>query len=124
VRYDPMKGPKPQKWLSAEEDERLEAVLRYHRGLKIDVGSERMHAVIHTAVETQLAEGHSGASHALLRLLGEGLDRHEAVHAIATVFSKQLHGALQGRQFNREAYERDLEQLTVEAWRRFFEDEG
>jgi hypothetical protein len=41
------------------------------------------------AVETQLAEGHAEATAALDRLLQEGLDRHEALHAIGSVLAEE-----------------------------------
>lgn len=44
-----------------------------------------LHALAHVIVENQLAEDLPEARRALERLLGEGLDRHDAIHAIASV---------------------------------------
>jgi len=57
----------------------------------------------------------------LARLCAQGLDRHEAVHAIGNVLVMHIYDVLNdpeaGAEPN-EAYERELEQLTAEKWRR------
>ena len=50
-------------------------------------------------VENQVALGDAFAARAvLLRLMAEGLDRHEAIHAIGSVLSEQRSGALRRSQ--------------------------
>lgn len=79
-------------------------------------GSLPMHAIIHAAVETQLAEGHGHALKALRRLLDEGLDRHDAVHAVGSVLAEQIYGALKGSSFDEAAYQQGLDALSAESW--------
>jgi hypothetical protein len=118
VRYDPEKPPDPNSWLELDEAEQLDAVLRYHKKIRFKAGSVKMHAVVHTAIETQLAEGHQAACDALERLLSDRLDRHEALHAVGAIFAEQLHAVLKNRRdFDNEEYERGLSELTVASWR-------
>jgi len=77
----------------------------------------KMHCVIHTAIENQLAEGHPGATGSMARLMGEGLERHDAVHALGVALAEQLLGAAHGRAFDAGQYERALRELTAESWR-------
>jgi hypothetical protein len=50
-------------------------------------------------VENQVALGDTFAARAvLLRLMAEGLDRHEAIHAIGSVLSVELFAALRGEE--------------------------
>ena len=72
-------------------------------------------------VENQVALGHTFAARAvLLRLMAEGLDRHEAIHAIGSVLSEQLFAALReegGADPNAQCLEK-LNRLTAESWRK------
>lgn len=123
VRYDPMIGPTPDAWLELDEGEQAELVLRYHKRHGARAGNMRLHAIIHATVETQLAERHVAATAALERLLGDGLDRHEAIHAIGSVVAEQIHGAMQGTAFDAGVYERRLSRLDAASWRRMAEEE-
>lgn len=124
MKYDPEKAPDPEAWLALDESEQLDAVLRYHKRFPVEGGSARMHAVVHSAVETQLAEGHQAARDALERLLAEGLDRHEALHAVGAVFAEQLFAVLKHkREFDADEYETGLSALTAASWREWGDDE-
>lgn len=119
MQYDPMVAPDPEAWLALDEDERQAVVLRYHKRIRFRAGSVKMHAVIHCVVETQLAERYEYPVEALRRLLDEGLDRHDAIHAIGSVLAKHIFGTLKrGVPFNEATYERDLNALNAAAWRR------
>lgn len=58
----------------------------------------------------------------LLRLMGEGLDRHEAIHAIGSVLAGHLNDLLRSRdtlaspEESNAAYFDELERLTAEDW--------
>jgi hypothetical protein len=124
MRYDPANAPDASVWLEADEGERLEAVLRYHKRAKERAGSLRAHSAIHAAVENQLAEGLDAAVRAISRLVPEGLDRHDAVHAIGSVVAKQIYGLLKERRPHDSAeYARLLDELTAESWRKSGDDE-
>jgi hypothetical protein len=118
MRYDPGIAPDPARWLELDESERLAAVRKHHKRARERSGSPEAHAAIHVAVETQLAEGHAGANGALERLLMEGLDRHDAIHAIGSVLAGEIFQVLKFKRPHDETeYTRKLAALTATAWR-------
>jgi len=118
--YDPQRHIDPDAWEALDESERIESVLQYHRRHRIRLPSEDLHAAAHVIVENQVALGDAFSAHAvLLRLMQEGLDRHEAVHAIGSVLSEQLFLALKGGGADLTArYVEKLNRLTAESWRK------
>jgi len=120
--YDAAVAPDPAHWLALGEEERLDLVLGYHRRAGIFPPSESMHAVIHVGIENQIALGDElPVRQAVDRLMGEGLDRHEAVHAVGSVLTDQLVEAMkdpEAKAVSQEAYNAAIEQLTVERWLR------
>ena len=100
---------------------RIESVQQYHRRNRIRLPNEKLHAITHVIVENQVALGDTFLAHAvLLRLMEEGLDRHEAVHAIGLVLSEQLFAAMReegGGDLNAQYVEK-LNRLTAETWRK------
>lgn len=114
--YDPERAPDPGPWLAMSKDERQRHVRMAHLGLGDPMrGHElQLHAGMHEAVETQLAEHDPPqAAEALARLQGEGLTRHHAVHAIARVFMRRMHDVLTtGQAFDADAYVAELRGLT------------
>ena len=121
MRYDPYQHIASEAWQALDESERIESVQRYHRRNRIRLDNERLHAAIHVIVENQVALGDAFLARAvLLRLMEEGLDRHEAVHAIGSVLSEQLFAARRedgGADLNAQYVER-LNRLTAESWRK------
>jgi hypothetical protein len=119
--YDPHQRPDPGAWLALDESERIESVRQYHRREKIHLPNETLHATTHVIVENQVALGEPVPVGAvLLRLIEEGLDRHEAVHAIGLVLAEQLFAALRqgGGADPTPDYVEKLKQLTAESWRK------
>ncbi len=117
--YDPARPPDPDAWLALDESERVALVERYHRRARVRLPNRRLHAVVHVVVENQLAGRLPAAERALARLTAEGLDRHDAIHALASVVMRCLWSERQ--QVPRpsdlgEEYVRQLEQLTAQAW--------
>lgn len=92
-KYDPLHAPDPQEWLTLDEERRLDLVRRYHEGeneLPSDV-NEELHAICHVTIENQAALGdETPVADTLDRLVEEGLNRHEAIHAIAGVLMEHL----------------------------------
>jgi hypothetical protein len=126
--YDPLRAPDPVKWLAASEASRIDSVERYHRKHRIPLPHPRIHAVTHAVVETQIALGDElPVARALERLMAEGIDRHQAIHAIGNVLVEHLHDLAQGDSpadvDPNVAYFAEIEQLTVAAWRARYEDE-
>ncbi len=119
--YDPHQAPDPDQWLDLDESLRLVIVEAYHRSNDANLPNITLHASFHAIVENQLAEGLTEVQDALDRLLDEGLDRHEAVHAIGSVLAEHVHGILQDSPPDGEpnrVYFQGLEKLTAKQWRK------
>jgi Domain of unknown function (DUF1841) len=124
--YDPAIAPDPAQWLALDEDERMRRVEDYHRRAGVSLPNETLHAVLHVAIENQIAMGDElPVRRAVDRLMREGLDRHEAIHAVGTVLTERLNEALkdpEAKAFQKEAYNAAIERITAESWRRYWED--
>jgi len=123
MQYDPHRPVDATIWQAKDTAERIEAVLKYHRGQKIRLPNAQMHALIHTVVENQIAEGDTlPAKAALTRLMNEGLDRHEAVHALGSVVAAEIFRVQRDKTpTDPIAYSLKLERLTAESWRSQFQ---
>ena len=102
------------------EDECLELVREYHRRAGDELQDERLHAVIHVIVENQAAMDDEVPTRATLeRLMREGLDRHDAVHAVGGVLMGHLQAMLgdgdAAPDINQGFYE-ELDKLTAAEW--------
>src|ERR1700676_270077 len=82
VQYDPLEAPEPEQWLALDEGERIHLAQSYHRRARVRLPNEKVHAVLHVVVENQIALGDEmPVQRTVQRLIAEGLDRHEAIHA-------------------------------------------
>jgi len=118
--YDPSKTPNAEEWLALEESERLDLVRDYHRRKKIRIPRPDAHAAVHVIIENQLAEGLSDVTATLARLQSEGLDRHEAVHALGSVLmehARNLMNESSSAEDSTESYLTALKELTADSWR-------
>src|SRR5215510_1511876 len=85
-RYDPLKAPDPEEWLSLDEQQRIDVVEEYHRLAGIRIPNAKIHAVTHAIIENQIAAGDKlPVRRTVQRLMAEGLDRHEAIHAVGMI---------------------------------------
>ena len=124
MHYDPDKPVDAAEWLALDEGEQQLVVERYHKRARIRLPSRRVHAIIHAAIETQVAQGHPAASRALERMLAQGLDRHDAVHAVGSVMAKHMFDIMKhGQSFDEKAYATDLDALSAERWRAESQDD-
>ncbi len=101
-----------------DEEERIMAVEDYHEEIGEALPSGKMHAIIHTIVENQLAENLLETHRTLRRLMDDGLDRHDGIHAIGSVLSQHMFSAMnkaEGKGSNAD-YHKMLKALTVEKW--------
>jgi uncharacterized protein YoaH (UPF0181 family) len=91
--YDPCHPPDPEVWLATDEDERAALITAFHQRHKPDLASgARLHATLHVIVENQAAQGDTTPVERKLRqLMAQGLDRHEAIHCIASVLVSHIH---------------------------------
>ena len=122
MRYEADKAPDPEEWLELDESERIDLVIDYHRRAKKPVGQDKkLHAIAHIIVESQVAMGDATVVPATLnRLMQEGLNRHDAIHAIASVLMGIIVDMFKNRdtQVNINAqYGRELAELTAAGWR-------
>lgn len=112
-------------WLELDENERVAAVMEYHRRAKVKLENLKLHAMTHAVVENQVALGEATPVPATLnRLMQEGLDRHEAIHAIGSILMSIVFDVFQepavGDDINAR-YSRELATLTAAGWRSQFE---
>jgi hypothetical protein len=123
-RYDPDVAPDPDEWLALDEGERSLIIDAYHRKARVKLPNATLHATIHAIVENQIAEKLDSTVRAMSRLMKEGLSRHDALHAIASVLVQHLHDALttdDRDDFLRTGtrrYEAAVDRLTARSWRR------
>ena len=121
--YDPLVAPEPVAWLAAGEQHRIDIVATYHRRHGFKAGSLPAHAAIHAVVENQIAEGDRlPVRGVLLRLMDEGIDRHEAIHAIGSVLASHFNELVRNRDVrlppdeSNAVYFAELERLTADDW--------
>jgi hypothetical protein len=117
-------APDPERWLRLDEQERIALVLEYHRRIRAPLSHAQRdaHATMHAVIENQIAAGEPPVTaRAVARLIGQGLDRHEALHAVTAVLIGQIDDALRhGIKHDPAKYEAELDRLTPETWRRDF----
>ena len=122
MKYDPKRPPDPKKWLTLDEGERTNLISGYHDSAGEKLLNLQLHAVCHTIVENQIAMGEEVPARTLRRLMKEGLNRHEAIHAVGSVLVEQIYrtmtGTTSGIDVNKR-YARKLESITAEKWRKF-----
>ena len=122
LQYDPHKHVNSDAWLALDESERTRLVVRYHRRQRIRLPNETVHALLHVIVENQVALGNAFPVKAVLfRLMSEGLNRHEAIHAIGSVLSETFFTAMSEENVDRDPnadYVEKLKSLSAESWRK------
>ncbi len=121
--YDPLNAPDPDEWQSVDEQERIILVMEHHRKAGVELPNERLHATVHVIVENQIALGDEIPARATLeRLIREGLDRHEAIHAVGNVlvdYMQELAGGAAAPNANERYYE-ELKKLKAAEWLKSF----
>jgi hypothetical protein len=117
--YDPLNPPDPDDWQSMDEGERMMLVTDYHRQAAVELPNARAHAAIHVIVENQIALGDETSAPATLeRLMREGMDRHEAIHAVGSVLADFMQALVRGDTAPgaNQKYSEELEKLTAAEW--------
>lgn len=122
MRYDPEKPPAPDVWRGLDEDEAQLMIARHHRSpgcAHPPAANRQLHDITHLVVENQAAAPDLPIADALVRLVAEGLTRHEAVHAVGSVMSRYLLDALSPETPvpDFEQYYAAVRALTAESWR-------
>jgi uncharacterized protein YoaH (UPF0181 family) len=119
--YDPEVQPNAESWLELDEQQRISLAEAFHRRAKIDLPNVKAHATFHAIVENQLALGLASVVRAIPRLMNQGLSRHDAVHAVASVLADQLYEQASLKtedtaEVVNARYEAAVEQLTAKSW--------
>ena len=119
--YDPNVEVDPQEWGSLDERQRLSRVAKYHNATLKRAQmppSMQRHSAMHVIVESQLVDAAPPqARSALTRLMGEGMSRHDAIHAIGWLATEHMRRAMaKQRPVDDKAYANDLSALTVRSW--------
>jgi hypothetical protein len=119
--YDPMIARDPRQWHLLDEHERVDLVVKYHQEAGIELPDEYVHALLHVVVENQIAQGdETPVKSVLRRLTDENLDRHDAVHAIASILANHMFELVHGEDaaLGNDEYYAELEKLPAEKWLR------
>lgn len=119
--YDPASPPDAAFWGTLSESQRITAVVDYHRQSSVWLANETVHAVMHVVIENQIATGVAPVVDTLSRLARDGLDRHEAIHAVGSVLAAHLHGIAPTEQTQadlQQAYFERLENLCAVRWQK------
>jgi hypothetical protein len=122
-RYDPERGPEPEAWLELDEQERIVLIETWHRLARARLPDRTAHAVLHAIVENQIALNLEPVVRAMDRLGKQGLTRHDAVHAIASVVAGHLFDIVKTNRNEEPAdslaqYCAAVDRLTAAAWRK------
>ena len=120
MRYDPARPVDAEEWSQLDEGEQIELVVEHHRRARIQLPNLRLHTGLHVSVENQVLLGEeTPVAAALQRLLGEGLDRHDAIHAIALVLSGVMYDAVTKKETRdlKAVYYSGVSRLNAEGWR-------
>jgi hypothetical protein len=120
-QYDAIEQPDPEIWLELDERERVDMVIDYHRRIGVQLETPELHSMAHVVVENQVALGEATpVPETLDRLMDEGLDRHEAVHAIGSILMGIVLDAVDKPDDEGDInakYNRELATLTAADWR-------
>ena len=116
--YDPDHGPDEAWWAELGELDRIDEVEEQHRQEGYRGPEPRLHAIMHAIVESQILEGEATVRSTLERLRREGLDRHDAVHAIGSVLAPIVFELAQREKLSEpmSLYLEGLRRLTAEGW--------
>jgi hypothetical protein len=116
-----MLEPNREWWKELDDGERISIVMEHHQVADIELPDEYTHALLHVVVENQIGLSEETPVEAVLRrLIDENLDRHDAVHAIASVLVNHIHELMHGEDaaLGNDDYYAELEKLTAEKWSR------
>jgi hypothetical protein len=120
-QYDPFhNAPAPSEWLELDEGTRIDLVLAHHANVEVELPNEQLHAAMHVIVENQLALEVEPVPATIQRLVRQGLDRHEAVHAIGAVLSENIYAVLSSEEgkLDQLRTRNRLNKLTAKRWRK------
>jgi NAD-dependent DNA ligase len=120
MNYDPDINPDPTEWISMDDGLKMAFISDYHKSERISLPNLMLHAAIHAVVENQIAMGDATDARSTLdRLIQEGLDRHDAVHAIGSVLAGQIFEIMKNKkEADLVSYSKELKNLTAQKWKK------
>ncbi len=124
-QYNPDIAIDPEVWNEIDEGERIDLIEQYHTDAKIELPSLAAHACIHVAIENQIAlDDEFPTAKTLERLMNEGLDRHDALHAIGSLLAVMIFDLQSGMESDlaNEKFFEGIQKLTAEKWRQSAEE--
>jgi hypothetical protein len=118
--YNPDRAPDAEQWRAADEMDLMDLVFQYHETARIRMPNPQAHAALHVMVENQAAlADKTPVAEAIVRLMGQGLSRHDALHAVGSVLLTHMNNAkATSTPIRRDAYFHDVRALTAESWYR------
>lgn len=119
--YDPEIQPNAEAWLELDEQERIALAETFHRRARIKLPNVNAHATFHAIVENQIALGLECVVLAVPRLVKQGLSRHDAIHAIASVLAEHLYEQANSKtedmpEVVQARYDAAVERLNAKEW--------
>lgn len=88
--YNPAKSPDRAEWRALSERDRIDLIYEYHDFIGETGENMEAHAAIHAAIETQIAEDVPEIRVTLGRLRKQGLNRHDAIHALGSILAQHM----------------------------------
>ena len=120
-KYDALIEPEPELWLELSEDERISLIENYIEKNETNIKKEVLiiHSSIHMFVENQLAENFESTKEAYNRLIRQGLNRHDTLHAIGSIVTNDIYNMVKNEtEFNDITYKNRLRKLTAKKWKK------
>ena len=123
TNYDPEIAPDPTAWLALDEQERIHLAEVHHLAARIKLPNVKAHAGFHAVVENQIAERLESVVWAMVRLMNEGLSRHDPLHAIGSVVAEHLFETVHTKteddpSTTQARYDAAVERLSAKEWRK------
>jgi Domain of unknown function (DUF1841) len=120
MKYDPNQLMNAKEWSELDEGEQTQLVMEYHRRVRAKLPNLQLHCTLHVVIENQALLGdETPVAATLLRLVKEGLNRHDAIHAIAAELAVMMFniGTRSAGSNVNEAYFSNVKRLTAAGWR-------
>ena len=119
--YDPSISPDPEQWFELDEQERIELAFQFVENFETEVNEEahKVHATIHAIIENQLAENVEPTLETYKRLIRQGLNRHETIHALGAVIFEDIIAVMESKTHQPLGkHKLRLRKLTAKRWRK------
>lgn len=123
IVYNPQITPNREQWLESSEFDRINAVREFHdtdEENDLEDAALSIHSSIHVIVENQLAMDIELLPETLAKLMRQGLDCHDAIHAIGATISDDIFSIIGGgkTEFSPKEYRGKLAIITAKRWRK------